>query len=186
MILEKLKTIYAQFINTDELVSFTQLASGHINDTFLIETKQNNFFVLQQINHGVFKDVPGLINNKVLISKHLQEKLAYLSPIELKRRVLSFIETVEGDYYHLDNNGNYWNMMIYIKDSITFETVNCEHVAFEGGKLIGDLCSYGSVRQQTPNLDKMANEFLSFLLMVFTCVKDSKFVGSFSKNNNLL
>ena len=102
MILEKLQSIYAQFSNIDELVSYNQLASGHINDTFLIKTKSNNSYILQQINHGVFKDIPGLINNKVLVSKHLQKKLSHLSPSQLKRRVLSFIETVEGGYYYLD------------------------------------------------------------------------------------
>tara|TARA_R110000868_G_scaffold138755_5_gene353129 strand:- start:11100 stop:12218 length:1119 start_codon:yes stop_codon:yes gene_type:complete len=144
MILEKLQSIYAQFSNIDELVSYNQLASGHINDTFLIKTKSNNSYILQQINHGVFKDIPGLINNKVLVSKHLQKKLSHLSPSQLKRRVLSFIETVEGGYYYLDNNGNYWNLMRFIDDSLTFETVKDEEIAYEGGKLIGDFLNLTS------------------------------------------
>ena len=144
MILEKLKSIYAEFSNTDQLISYKQLASGHINDTFLIETTTNNFYILQQINRGVFKDVPGLINNKVLVSRHLRKKLAYLNPNELKRRVLSFVETIEGNNYCLDIDGNYWNLMIYIKDSVTFETVNSANVAYEGGKLIGDFLNLTS------------------------------------------
>jgi len=144
MILEKLKAIYAEFNNNDKLVSYSELASGHINDTYLIKTNENNFFVLQRINHGVFKDVPGLINNKVSVSEHLQKKLAHLPENELKRSVLSFVDTKNGNFYYVDSDGNYWNMMVYINDSITFETVTNEGVAYEGGKLIGDFLNLTS------------------------------------------
>jgi serine/threonine protein kinase len=138
MSLKKLKSIYAQFDKTNELISYKVLASGHINDTYLIENNKNTKYVLQQINHGVFKDVPGLISNKVKISKHLQNKLNHLSEKELKRKVLCFVPTIKQKYYHLDTHGNYWNMMIYINDCITYETVPSEQVAYEGGKLIGE------------------------------------------------
>ncbi len=138
MILDHLKSIFSNFDNSDALVSYKELASGHINDTYLIETKSGISYVLQRINHGVFKDVPGLISNKINISKHLLKKLAHLPQEELKRRVLSFLPTVTGAYYHLDTEKNYWNVMIFIHDSITYETVDNEEVAFEGGKLIGN------------------------------------------------
>ncbi|APU11167.1 phosphotransferase enzyme family protein [Cellulophaga lytica] len=144
MMLSKLNSIYACFKNDDSIISYKQLASGHINDTFLIETKKNAFFILQQINKGVFKNVPGLINNKVLISSHLQNKNTHLTDDELKRRVLCFVKTLKGYNYHTDNAGNYWNMMIYIKDSVTYDTVKCLDVAYEGGKLMGDFLNLTS------------------------------------------
>ena len=168
MTLEKLEAINNQFCTTDGLVSFTQLASGHINDTFLIETKQNDFFVLQRINHGVFKDVPGLIKNKVLVSKHLKKKLSHLSPDQLKRRVLSSVKTINGKDYHLDNDGNYWNMMVYIRDSITYESVSNKNVAYEGGKLIGDFLNLTSdfdsskLVEVIPNFHDMSSRFSQF------------------------
>ncbi|PKB44825.1 phosphotransferase family enzyme [Cellulophaga sp. RHA19] len=157
MILNKLNSIYAYFNNNDEIISFDQLASGHINDTYFIKTKQNSFFILQQINSGVFKDVPGLINNKVLISNHLKDKKKHLSPIELKRRVLSFVKTLNGANYHKDNDGNYWNLMIYIKGSITYETVSCETVAYEGGKLMGDFLNLTSDFNPSNLIDVIPN-----------------------------
>ena len=72
---EQLKQVFGQFDHKSEYESFKELASGHINDTYLIQTKKKPYFVLQRINHGVFKDVPGLIENKVAISRHIQEKL---------------------------------------------------------------------------------------------------------------
>lgn len=144
MIKEQLKFVFNEFEHKAEFKSYTELASGHINDTYLLETTNNTFFVMQRINHGVFKDVPGLIANKVSISQHLQKKLAHLPENELKRRVLSFIKTTKGGYYFLDKDGNYWNMMVYIGESITFETINNEEIAYEGGKLFGEFLNLTS------------------------------------------
>ncbi|MFT5238924.1 MAG: hypothetical protein ACI9M9_002541, partial [Flavobacteriaceae bacterium] len=138
MKIQQLKEAFKQFDHKSNYVSHNELASGHINDTFLIETDGDQFFVLQKINHVIFKDVPGLVNNKVSVSKHLLEKLKHLSKSELERRVLCFVSTIDKKAYYLDPNGNYWNMTVYIDDSITFETVFNETIAYEGGKLIGD------------------------------------------------
>ena len=78
MFIDQLKIVFSHFDDSSELVSYKELASGHINDTYLVETTNKEKFVLQRINHGVFKDVPGLINNKVSISKHIQSKLSHL------------------------------------------------------------------------------------------------------------
>ncbi|MBG7628871.1 MAG: aminoglycoside phosphotransferase family protein [Bacteroidetes bacterium] len=138
MIIDQLKIVFSQFDDSTEVVSYKELASGHINDTYLIETSNKKNFVLQRINQGVFKDVPGLINNKVAISKHIQEKLSHLPENERERKVLTFVGTKDGAPFYFDKNGDYWNMMVYITDSITYETIKNEEIAYEGGKLIGD------------------------------------------------
>lgn len=145
MILEKLKLVFNQFEHIAELKSYEELTSGHINDTYLIKTEKKIAYILQCINHEVFKDVPGLVSNKVYVSHHLQKKLAHLPKKELERRVLSFVNTKKGDsYYYKDPKGNYWNMMIYIGNSKTFETITNEEVAYEGGKLFGDFLNLTS------------------------------------------
>jgi serine/threonine protein kinase len=144
MIINQLKHVFSQFDDSTEVVSYEELASGHINDTYLIETSNNQSFVLQRINQGVFKDVPGLINNKVAISEHIQGKLSHLLKGERNRKVLTFITTKTGAPFYFGKSGGYWNMMVYINDSVTFETVNNEEVAYEGGKLIGDFLNLTS------------------------------------------
>lgn len=134
---EKLKYVFNQFKHGTEFVAFKELASGHINDTYLVETSQKPFFVLQRINHGVFKDVPGLIRNKVKVSNHIQQKMTHLSEEELKRSVITFAKTNEGSECYKDSEGNFWNMMYYIDNSVTHETVTDNEVAYEGGKLFG-------------------------------------------------
>lgn len=144
MIIDQLKNVFSQFDDSTEVVSYEELASGHINDTYLIETSNKKKYVLQRINHGVFKDVSGLINNKVAISKHIQEKLSQLPKGETIREVLTFVATKKGAPFYLGKSGGYWNMMIYIADSVTYETVKNEEIAFEGGKLIGNFLNLTS------------------------------------------
>jgi len=144
MIIEQLKNVFKEFDDSIELVSYQELASGHINDTYLIETSSIQCFVLQRINQGVFKDVPGLINNKVNISNHIQSKLSYLPKEELSRKVLTFLPTKKGEPFYYDKSGGYWNLMVYISNSVTHETVANEEIAFEGGKLIGNFLNLTS------------------------------------------
>ncbi len=141
---EELKYKFNQFNHASTYVLHKELASGHINDTYLIETEEKPFYILQRINHLVFKDVPGLISNKVSVSKHIQKKLSHLSEEALKRNVLTFVQAKNGAYYYKDEDGNYWNVMVYISDSKTHEIVNHVEVAYEGGKLAGDFLNLTS------------------------------------------
>ena len=71
MIESEIRDIFDQFQHQSSFLSFKELVSGHINDSFLIKTKTKPYFVLQRINHEVFPNVPKLINNKVSVSNHL-------------------------------------------------------------------------------------------------------------------
>ncbi|WP_242118522.1 phosphotransferase enzyme family protein [Aestuariivivens sediminicola] len=129
---------FDQFQHASSYVAFNEIASGHINDTYLIKTREEPHYILQRINHHVFKDIPGLMANKVLISEHLKHKRSDLSEKEIKNRVLTFVPARSGTYYFKDHEGHYWNVMEYIKDSITHHIVTREEVAYEGGKLSGE------------------------------------------------
>lgn len=168
MTAEQLKFIFEQFDHIEVFKTFEELSSGHINDTYLVTTDSSKQFILQRINDGVFKDVPGLIANKVSVSQHLQKKLKHLSEEELKRRVLTFISTKKGVFYYQDKEGNFWNMMVYIEGSLTFETVNNEEIAYEGGKLFGEFLNLTSdfdarkLIEVIPNFHNMAFRYSQF------------------------
>jgi serine/threonine protein kinase len=165
---EQLKYKFNQFNHASAYVSHKELVSGHINDTYLIETEEAPFYILQRINHHVFKDVPGLISNKVSISKHIQKKLSHLPEHELKRRVLMFVEAKSGEYFYKDEEGNFWNVMIYIKDSVTHDIVTDKEIAFEGGKLSGDFLNLTSdfdtsvLNEVIPKFHDMSFRFWQF------------------------
>ncbi|MEC3905526.1 aminoglycoside phosphotransferase family protein [Tamlana sp. 2201CG12-4] len=137
MLEAQLKYVFSQFNHQATYESYKELASGHINDTYLIKTAEKPYFVLQRINHGVFKDVPGLIENKVAVSHHIQKKLENKSRKKQERGVLAFAKTKDGTSYFRGDEGNYWNLMYFIDKSVTHETVSSEEIAYEGGKLMG-------------------------------------------------
>ncbi|WP_038531392.1 phosphotransferase enzyme family protein [Formosa agariphila] len=140
----KIKLIFNQFKHSEEFVSLKELISGHINDSYLIKTTGDTEYVLQRINHHVFKDVPGLITNKVAVSNHLRNKFSSFNEIDLNRKVLTFLPTYNNEYYYKDDLGNYWNLSVFIKDSYTHDLVESETIAYEGGKLFGEFLNLTS------------------------------------------
>ena len=168
MLNERLKYIFDQFVHHDEFDSFQELASGHINDTYLIKTKTRPYYVLQRINHLIFKDVPKLMSNKVKISEHLQKKLSHLNQVEIQQRVLTFIRTKEGKTYYKSGDGSYWNMMLFIENSITYDLVENEGIAYEGGKLFGEFLNLtndfdaSELNEVIPKFHDMSFRYLQF------------------------
>jgi len=143
-VLGEIKYIFNQFDHKGEFETYQELVSGHINDTYLVKTKKKPHFVLQRINHNVFKDVPGLVKNKVAVSKHLQAKLKDLPEEIQKRQVLTFVAAKSGAYFYKSETGNYWNLTYFIDDSMTFEVVKDKQIAYEGGRLMGEFLNLTS------------------------------------------
>ncbi|MDN3641312.1 phosphotransferase [Lutimonas halocynthiae] len=132
------KEILDAFLPEKEIISISELVSGHINDTYLVKPREGQQYIIQRINNAVFKDVPGLIRNKTLVSKHLHKKMSGSSQEIIERSVLTFLPSTSGSYFFKDKNGDFWNGMIYIDNSQTFEIVTDASIAYEGGKLFGE------------------------------------------------
>lgn len=141
---EQLKYIFNQFAHKGVFESVHELSSGHINDTFLITTTQKPFYILQCINHNVFKDVPGLIENKIKVSNHIKSKFSQFSKSEVESQNVHFYLTRVGDSYYTDPQGNFWNLMRYIDESVTYETVPNKQIAYEGGRLLAQFLNLTS------------------------------------------
>lgn len=138
MIEKQLKNVFEQFQHQAKFKSYKELASGHINTTYLIKTHDKPYYVIQCLNDDVFTDVPGLIGNKVAISEHIQNKFKSTSPDVSASKVLTFLKTKTNQSYVKDTNGNYWNLMYYIDNSITHEVVTNKSIAHEAGLLMGE------------------------------------------------
>ncbi len=136
--LEKRKEVLAAFLPEMEIKEVKELISGHINDTYLVKTNKGSQYVVQKINKDVFKDVPGLIRNKVLVSQYLHLQMPEMNEKERQRRILTFVPAVSGVYHFEDDQGEFWNAMIYIDQSQTFDIVHDPTIAYEGGKLFGE------------------------------------------------
>jgi serine/threonine protein kinase len=136
--LEKRKEVLAAFLPDRGIIVIEELISGHINDTYLVKTDDGSQYVVQKINKDVFKDVPGLVRNKVLVSQYLHLQMPEMTEEERQRRILTFLPAVSGAFHFEDDQGDFWNAMIYIDRSQTFDIVHDQDIAYEGGKLFGE------------------------------------------------
>ena len=154
---ETIRSIFNEFDHQSNYISHSEINSGHINDTFLVKTEGSKHYILQRINQNIFKNVPGLINNKVITSKHLKSKYLNLSEEELGKKVVSFVKTKKTPFYYHRENENFWNAMIFIDDSITHEIVKDEEIAYEAGKLLGEFLNLTSDFDSSQLIDVIPN-----------------------------
>lgn len=175
---KKIVEIFNAFEHRYEYQSVTELVSGHINDTYLVRTDGDEDYVLQRINHTVFTNVPGLINNKVAISQHLKSKHSHLPYTELRNKVLCFVKVKQRGCYYYKSGGSYWNLMVYIKDSYTHEVVKDECLAYEGGKLFGEFLNLtndfdsSKLTEVIPNFHDMSFRYQQYARSVQSAKRD--------------
>lgn len=95
------------------------IEAGHINDTYLVETSSARPYVLQRINHQVFRDPRGLMRNVELVTQHIQKKLEAAGEQDLGRRVLSVVATMDDDPLCQWSDGTFWRVFPYVEQTHT-------------------------------------------------------------------
>lgn len=133
---QKLKNIVSYFVPLSENIEIKSLGAGHINDSFRV-TNGNNEYVLQRINHSIFKDVPALQSNILRVTMHIRQKLIERGETDIDRKVLTLVPTLEGKLYFEDADGNFWRMTIFIRDSKSYDEINPD-LAYRAGIAFGD------------------------------------------------
>jgi hypothetical protein len=134
-----LTNVADQFDIKGPIMRIRPFGTGHINDTFLIETvePQDPDYLLQRKNHYVFKDVPGMMENIKRVTTHIKNKLEQEGNHDVEREVMTVISTKKGDLYWNDEEGNFWSVFLFIKDSCSFDLVSDARMAYEGGVAFG-------------------------------------------------
>ncbi|MBC7743611.1 MAG: aminoglycoside phosphotransferase family protein [Flavobacterium sp.] len=138
-IIYEIDTILENFCIEGKITSVQPYGSGHINDTFcLINSSKNSpDYLLQRINHHVFKDVPSLMSNIDHVLLHLKYKIlsdVYSNP---DKNVITLIKTRQNLDFFKDQEGNYWRMCLFLKDTKSYDLVTTNQQAMEGGKAFG-------------------------------------------------
>ncbi|MRR21824.1 aminoglycoside phosphotransferase family protein [bacterium] len=135
-----LKRIFGRFRAEGSFLDGRSFGPGHIHDTYRIVTAEKDCddYLLQRLNSNVFRDIPGLQENMVRVTSHLRRKISAIKGSNVKRECLSLVPDREtGKSYITDNEGRYWRMFLFIPDHRSYERVDSQHKAFEGGRIIG-------------------------------------------------
>jgi Phosphotransferase enzyme family. len=132
----KLKDIVFQFIGHENGVEVKPLGKGHINDSYKV-TAGDKEYVLQRINHHIFKNVSELQSNIFRVTNHIRTKLYEKGVTDIDRRVLTLVPTQKGELYYKDSAGDYWRVMDFIEESKSYDEINPE-LAYRAGLAFGD------------------------------------------------
>ena len=103
-----------KFILDGAAVSCERYGCGHINETYLVVTDTGSRYILQKINHNIFKDVKGLMGNISAVTKYLR------GIVSEPRGVLTLIPTADGADY-LEYEGGYWRAYAFVEDSLCLQ-----------------------------------------------------------------
>ncbi|MDT7829381.1 aminoglycoside phosphotransferase family protein [Pricia sp. S334] len=124
-----LNGILRHFSVAKKAYGFRLLTDGYINDTFLVFEGKTPRYILQRINHNVFRNISGVMNN-------IKFALKSLDAPDYSKIIL--VETKSGkEYLELkEQSSDYWRMMTYIDESTAHNTTTDPKIAFEAGRII--------------------------------------------------
>lgn len=133
-----LTDIAGTFAIEGEIAEVKPLGEGFINDTFTIATKsgQTPDYILQRKNKNIFKDVPGMMNNILIVTEHLKKKISEAGGDHM-REALTVVPTKDGRLYHKDANGDFWAACTLIGDTVAHNFADTPELAYQGGYGIG-------------------------------------------------
>lgn len=135
----ELRNVARQFACYGDFVSAEPYGTGHINDTYAVVFDQAGTrvrYILQRLNHHVFKNPPALMENVQRVTTHLASKLAGIP--DASRRCLTLVSTRHGGAYWQDSAGNYWRTYLFIEGARSYDAVESAAQAFESGRAFGE------------------------------------------------
>jgi len=103
--------------------------SGLIHNTWKV-TDQSNEYILQRINHNVFKQPEYIARNIEAIASWLeknQPEYFFVTPLETENN---------GSLLHITGEG-YFRLLPFVKDSLTYDTAQSPQQAFEAARQFG-------------------------------------------------
>jgi hypothetical protein len=130
-----LDQIISNFRVEGRYISSERIGSGHINDSYQITTTDeiHSGYVLQRINHTVFRNIPGLMNNIRLVTDHINSKINSGDPVAGNLSCLRIIQSAQDQDFYTDEEGNFWRMYNFIAGTKSYDIVNDPDLAAEGG-----------------------------------------------------
>ncbi len=137
----KIDEAIANFGIKGQLIEKKPYGNGHINDTFLLEYRNDNNqikkYILQRMNHEIFKNTQELMENIIGVTSYLRGQILKFGG-NPDRETLNFMPTLSGDSYYVDSTKNAWRMCGFIVDTLCFEAVNTPDDFYQSAVAFGN------------------------------------------------
>lgn len=115
--------------------------NGHINDTYLltcrISPEENSRYILQRMNHEVFKDPRGLMENITGVTTFLQKKISENGG-DPEREALCVIPLKDGGSYSEEEDGTFWRMYRFVEGADSYDVVERPEDFYESAVAFGN------------------------------------------------
>jgi len=111
-----------------------KFGSGHINNTFLVQTRNESQLILQRINTAVFKEPAAIALNQRMAAN-------YLSLHHPEYLFITPVQTVDGKDLFVFND-EYWRVIPFIAGSVTVDQADDPAQAFQAAQQFGRLARY--------------------------------------------
>ena len=126
-----MQEILSHFRTEGKPVKYVPYGSGHINETYLVETDLDKRYILQKVNTITFPDPEGLMNNIILVTDHLRKK----DPTP--GHVLTLVPTTDNRYYMLLTGNQLWRMYEFIGGGVCLDRAETQEDFRLSGKAFG-------------------------------------------------
>jgi len=114
--------------------------SGHINDSYAawFHTPGNepHRYLLQRINHHVFRSPERLMQNIEAITEHIRNKILTAGG-DPDREALTLVRTVDGGVLHRTPGGEYWRAALFIEGAQTYEIARSLDQVYSAAQAFG-------------------------------------------------
>lgn len=126
--------VVTQFKIPGRLRKIESVHMGHIHDSFIsswLDDTGENRYLHQRMNHTVFPDLEGLMNNILLVTEHLGAH-----PID-GEETLRVIASRVGGVMVRDSNDNFWRTFKYVENAEVLNRCPSPIYAHEAGRIFG-------------------------------------------------
>lgn len=167
----EIQEVISQFFREGRMLEVCPYGNGHINDTFLVtcETRGDGRkrYILQRMNHNIFK-APGLLmENVVNVTEYLRGVLLAQGG-DPDRETLNVVRTINGASYYEDRGHNFWRVFLFIEDTLCLEKVESPSDFYDSGAAFGNfqrmLADYPAetLHETIPNFHNTVSRFHDF------------------------
>lgn len=147
---------------------------GYINDTYLVTCEKNDGsqirYILQRINHNIFKDPVSLMENFAMVCDYLKDIVSAAGG-DPARETLTIVPAKDGAKL-VTVDGNYYRMLLFIEDTVCHEVSKGAEDFYKCAKAFGNFqymlkdFPAEKLTETIPNFHNTPKRFETFLKAV--------------------
>ena len=159
----------ANYWGLDEVSSIIPFGTGHINDTYKVETEVQEY-ILQRVNKDVFLTKELMANFEVLAksaTKYHKENGTKITP--------EIFKTLTGRYHYIDKEGAAWRLVEFIPDADSYDISPDPSISYQAAKAVGRYQLFLNtvrpdlIQDTIPNFHNLEERLQTFLNTCETC-----------------